>query len=351
MNGWRRTAGLARSLLIYHGIPGRQRRLRRLYRQFVAPGELVFDLGAHVGNRTRAFRALDCRVVALEPQPDCARVLRAIFRGARGVTVVQAAVGATSGRSRLTINERHPTLSTAADAWRKERQRDPRFANIHWNHTVTVESTTLARLVARFGEPVFVKIDVEGGEPDVLAGLDRPIASLSFEYLPGAPAAVRGLRGAARRTGALPLQLVAGRVVRAGRARMADWRSARGGPGDRRRPALLRRRLRPPGDADRATMTTRFDRAHVQRYYDRHTAAFLRYGQGGGAGAIHRAVWGPGVETREAAFHYVEDRIVDQLRATLPAAAQPSVLDLGCGVGGSLCHLAERLPIRGAASR
>ena len=191
VNGWRRTAGLARSLLIYHGIPGRQRRLRRLYRQFVAPGDLVFDLGAHVGNRTRAFRALDCRVVALEPQPDCARVLRAIFRGARGVTVVQAAVGATSGRSRLTINERHPTLSTAADAWREERQRDPRFANIHWNHTVTVESTTLARLVARFGEPVFVKIDVEGGEPDVLAGLDRPIASLSFEYLPGAPAAVR----------------------------------------------------------------------------------------------------------------------------------------------------------------
>ena len=95
-------------------------------------------------------------------------------------------------------------------------------------------------------------------------------------------------------------------------------------------------------------MTTRFDRAHVQRYYDRHTAAFLRYGQGGGAGAIHRAVWGPGVETRAAAFHYVEDRIVDQLRATLPAAAQPSVVDLGCGVGGSLCHLAGRLPIRGA---
>ena len=191
MRAARRAAGLARSLLIYHAIPGRQRRLRRLYRQFVRPGDLVFDLGAHVGNRTRAFRALDCRVVALEPQPDCARVLRALFRASRGITVVESAVGATGDPLQLTINERHPTLSTAADGWRRERERDPRFAAIRWDHAVTVGSTTLDALIARFGEPAFVKIDVEGGEPDVLAGLGRPLAALSFEYLPGALSAVR----------------------------------------------------------------------------------------------------------------------------------------------------------------
>ncbi len=94
-------------------------------------------------------------------------------------------------------------------------------------------------------------------------------------------------------------------------------------------------------------MTIRFDRTLVQRYYDRHTATFLRYGQGGGAGAMHRAVWGPGVETREAAFHYVEDYLVDHLGGASPGGAEPSVVDLGCGVGGSLCYLAERLPIQG----
>ena len=95
-------------------------------------------------------------------------------------------------------------------------------------------------------------------------------------------------------------------------------------------------------------MTTPFDRTEVRRYYDRHTAAFLRYGQGGGAGAIHRAVWGPGVETREGAFHYVEDRLVEQLGEAPRSVAEPTVVDLGCGVGGSLCYLAARLPIRGA---
>jgi 16S rRNA A1518/A1519 N6-dimethyltransferase RsmA/KsgA/DIM1 with predicted DNA glycosylase/AP lyase activity len=74
-----RLVGLIRSLAIYHAIPLRQRRLRRLSMQFVEPGDLVFDIGAHAGNRTRAFASLGCRVVALEPQPDFARLLRMLF--------------------------------------------------------------------------------------------------------------------------------------------------------------------------------------------------------------------------------------------------------------------------------
>ena len=94
----------------------------------------------------------------------------------------------------------------------------------------------------------------------------------------------------------------------------------------------------------------RFDVADIGRYYDRHTPAFIRFGQGGGAGAIHRAVWGPGTTTREEAFHYVDDRIADMVReqiSTQKTADAPHIVDLGCGVGASLCYLAERLPVRG----
>jgi SAM-dependent methyltransferase len=92
-----------------------------------------------------------------------------------------------------------------------------------------------------------------------------------------------------------------------------------------------------------ARQSTRFTTAEIKAYYDRHTGAFLRYGQGGGAGVIHRAVWGPGVATREQAFHYVDDVIADRARS-LPFSAPLHIVDLGCGVGATLVHLAAHLP-------
>jgi len=91
----------------------------------------------------------------------------------------------------------------------------------------------------------------------------------------------------------------------------------------------------------------RFDLSQVRDYYDRHTRAFVSIGQGGGAGAIHRAVWGPGVGDRSAAFHYVEDRIAELLQTMLAESERPlHIVDLGCGVAGSACYLAQRLPVR-----
>ena len=91
----------------------------------------------------------------------------------------------------------------------------------------------------------------------------------------------------------------------------------------------------------------RFSVADIRRYYDRHTSAFIRFGQGGGDGAIHRAVWGPGVSTRSEAFHFVDDQIAALARSLPAAPHMPHLVDLGCGVGASLCYLAGRLPIRG----
>ena len=181
-----RTAGMLRSLAIYHAIPLRQRRLRRFYSRFVSRGDLVFDLGAHAGNRTRAFAAMGCRVVAVEPQPDFARLLRTLFAASPGVEVIDAAVGEQAGRTSLLISERTPTVTTIARAWHEARATEPDFSHVEWNRRIEIETTTLDLLIERFGRPAFVKIDVEGAEPGVLAGLSRPVRALSFEYLPRA---------------------------------------------------------------------------------------------------------------------------------------------------------------------
>ncbi len=181
-----RLVGLLRSLAIYHAIPLRQRRLRRLYGEFVSPGNLVFDLGAHAGNRTRAFASLGCRVVALEPQPDFAQLLRVLFARSSRVKVIEAAVSEMDGRLTLAVSERTPTVTTLEASWREVRKREIGFAGVQWNRRIEIETTTVDTLIDRFGVPAFIKMDVEGAEPRVLAGLSRPVAALSFEYLPTA---------------------------------------------------------------------------------------------------------------------------------------------------------------------
>ena len=184
MSDFDRFLGLARSLAIYHGIAGRQRRLRKLYSQFVKPGDLVFDIGAHAGNRTRAFAALGCRVVAVEPQPDFVWVLRALFGRNPNVTVLKVAVSDKPGRATLSLSERTPTVTTLAPEWREARTKEPGFKGVEWNRQIDVETTTLDLLIERFGSPTFVKIDVEGSEPAILGGLTRSVPTVSFEYLP-----------------------------------------------------------------------------------------------------------------------------------------------------------------------
>jgi FkbM family methyltransferase len=172
-----------------------------LYGGFLGAGDLGFDLGAHVGSRVRAWRRLGARVVAIEPQPDCLRVLRVFFGRDPGVTIVPAAVGAHAGSARLAVSTATPTVSSLSPDWIETVSRHHRFARIRWNRTVEVPVTTLDELIDRHGEPDFCKIDVEGFEVEVLTGLSRPLRALSFEYLPQAHDAARAALDVVERLG------------------------------------------------------------------------------------------------------------------------------------------------------
>lgn len=181
----RRALGLTRSMWIYRR-PGRLPGLVSLYRPFVPDGGLVFDLGAHLGDRSRAFRRLGARVVALEPQPALMRWLERFHGRDPGVVLDARAVGARPGSARLALDDAHPAVASISQSWRNAVARNHAgFADVEWSHSIEVPVTTLDELIKIHGTPDFCKIDVEGFEAEVLAGLSCSLPALSFEFVAG----------------------------------------------------------------------------------------------------------------------------------------------------------------------
>jgi FkbM family methyltransferase len=187
MIGSRRNRGILKSVLRYYGLPGRIRLLARFYSSFIRKGDLCFDLGAHVGDRIRAWSRLGARIVALEPDPLCAALLDRWYGSQPNITLLQQAVGARAGSGQLFVSERNPTLNTLSTGWMRDIKRSRQFSRIKWESTVEVSVTTLDDLIGEYGLPGFCKIDVEGYELEVLEGLSLAIPALSFEYNPAVP--------------------------------------------------------------------------------------------------------------------------------------------------------------------
>jgi FkbM family methyltransferase len=152
-----------------------RQRVRGFFGQFIRHGDLVFDVGANDGRYTDAFLELGARVVAVEPNPSLAGMLRERFRA----QVEQVAVGAEPGSAELHLSD-VDILSTLSTEWMDIARRE-HLTNEWSGKTITVSVSTLDALIARHGVPSYVKIDVEGYEPQALHGLSQPIATVSFE--------------------------------------------------------------------------------------------------------------------------------------------------------------------------
>lgn len=171
-----------RSLRIYYFDRARAEAMDRLYRDFVKPGDLVFDVGAHVGDRVASFRRLGARVVAIEPQHAMTGVLRLLYGLSRQVTIEEVAVGREPGRARILINADNPTVSSLSAGFVEAARGAPGWETQRWTSTADIDVTTLDALIARHGRPTFIKLDVEGFEAEALRGLTQPVRALSFEF-------------------------------------------------------------------------------------------------------------------------------------------------------------------------
>lgn len=154
---------------------------RRLYTNFVRPGDLVFDIGANIGENTRLFASLGARVVAVEPLAHCAPAIAPqATQAVSDVRLEQCAIGRQAGTLELAVCSRALDVSSASQAWMDTMQRTGR-ARGPWDERVLVPVSTLDALITRHGLPSFIKVDVEGYEAEVLRGLSQRVSSISVE--------------------------------------------------------------------------------------------------------------------------------------------------------------------------
>ena len=158
-----------------------------IYSQFLKEGSIAFDIGAYAGSRTDIFLSLGCsRVVTVEPVAEYADRLVKKYENDKRVIVVSAAAGPENGLGSLKIHrqEADSALSTMSQEWIASVNDHPEWGLLatDWSESRMVPIVTLDSLIEKYGEPDFIKIDVEGWEQEVIKGLTRPIKALSFEF-------------------------------------------------------------------------------------------------------------------------------------------------------------------------
>ncbi len=84
----------------------------------------------------------------------------------------------------------------------------------------------------------------------------------------------------------------------------------------------------------------------VRRYYEQNMRLFRAAGLGNQSYAVHRALWDASVTTFDAALQRVNALVLEEVQAFLEASppVQLHLIDLGCGVGGTLAYCARALP-------
>jgi FkbM family methyltransferase len=176
-------ASLQYKLWRWQHLARRNRRMRQFYSQFIEPGDLAFDVGASLGSRTRIFLGLGARVVAVEPQKECARCLFIYFHANPNFHLVNKALGAAEGKGEMFISNFSVTSTLARD-WVQADKPGGFWQPVTWPTTRTVSVTTLDALIQEFGKPALVKVDTECSEFEIMRGLSSPLPLISLEFLP-----------------------------------------------------------------------------------------------------------------------------------------------------------------------
>ena len=143
---------------------------------------LVFDVGSNIGNKAETYLAHNTKVVGFEPQPNCINKLNNRFKHNTKYILEPIGLAETKGVTTIYESNAHTISSMSKefiDTVSKER-----FKGYSWPRKIEVNVDTLDSMITKYGQPNYIKIDVEGYEFNVLKGLTTPVDLISIEFTP-----------------------------------------------------------------------------------------------------------------------------------------------------------------------
>ena len=155
-----------------------ERKETEFYQKIIKKDDIVFDVGAHLGDKTNAFLNCGAVVVAVEPQKKYLQHIKHRFKNQSShIHLLQKGLSAQPEK-RLFYARRNGATSGFVKDWLKEKS----WASV--DQVMELETTTLDLLIKEYGVPKYIKIDVETFEIEVLRGLSQPVPLVSFEFFP-----------------------------------------------------------------------------------------------------------------------------------------------------------------------
>lgn len=146
--------------------------------------KLIFDVGANKGNKIKAFLQMGFTVIAFEPEKKSLETLQWRYKNNNKVSIVPVGISDKEGMLTMHITQARSGYNTFSNEWVEslEDKTANRWKKKHiYKQSYEVQVKTLDQMINKYGLPLFIKIDVEGFELQVLKGLHTLPRYLSFE--------------------------------------------------------------------------------------------------------------------------------------------------------------------------